>query len=74
MKKGYVLDSVKINYLLFLDDLKLFARDEDEILKRGKLTKSRWIERANGKIIKEVGEEGYNIWKSLISIRSKIRK
>eukprot|EP00795_Rhopilema_esculentum_P006840 gene6840-biopygen8293 len=31
VKMGYTLDGVKINHLLFMDDLKLFAKNENEI-------------------------------------------
>ena len=31
VKMGYTLDGVKINHLLFMDDLKLFAKKENEI-------------------------------------------
>ena len=31
VKMGYTFDGVKINHLLFMDDLKLFAKNENEI-------------------------------------------
>lgn len=31
MKAGYIIDIVKINNLLFMDDLELFSKNEKEI-------------------------------------------
>ena len=83
LKKGVK----KINQLLFIDDLKLFAKNEDQtdslvntvrifledikmefalpkgglfIMKRGKVVKSEGISMSDGKMMKNIEEDGYN--------------